>query len=123
MAGGLCSPIGGVALAGTAPLTFTSAAPTTQVPSNVRVVWDLDNDGDFDEPEEDVTSYVMSLETMSGRDYPSNLTGRAGPGRLRVSLNNDDGRFSYYNTDSPLATDPFSLRTGRRMRVETTDGA
>lgn len=122
MAGGSCSPVGGVALGGSAPLTFTSAAPTTQVPSNVRLLWDLDNDGDFDEAEEDVTTYALALETMAGRDYPSNLTGRAGPGKLRVSLLNEDDRFNLYNTSSPLTTDPFSLRSGRRMRLETTDG-
>lgn len=120
---GKCSPVGGSKVSGTSPLTFTGASTGPAVPSNVRILWDLDNDGDFSSAVEDITPYVMSGESVTGRDSPSNLTGRAGPGKLRLNLNNTDNRFSAWNTSSPLTADPYSLRTGRRIRVQTTDGA
>jgi hypothetical protein len=107
---------GGVRVGGSATMAFVHAG---QVESDIVVEWDLDNDGDFDQAIEDITSYVLSLETSTGRDWPSQLTGKAGPGQLRMTLRNDDDRFSYFNTASPLATSPFSLRTGRKLRVRT----
>lgn len=122
MTTGYASPVGGALIGGTAPLSFTSAASTAQVDSNVKVEWDFDNDGDFDQAVEDITSYVRSAQTSTGRDFPSSLTGRAGPGKLKLTLTNDDDRFSYFNTASPLNVSPFSLKTGRKIRVRTTDG-
>lgn len=109
---------GGVLIGGSATVLFDSGG---QVTSDIVVEWDFDNDGDFSESVEDITSYVLSLETSTGRDWPSQLTGKAGPGQLRMTLRNDDDRFSYFNTASPLATSPFSLRTGRKIRVRTSD--
>jgi len=114
-------PVGGALVGGTAPVGFTSAAPTTRVDLDLVVEWDFDGDGDFDETVEDITGYVMSAESMSGRDFPSSLTGKAGPGQLRLTLLNSDDRFSYFNQASPLTTAPNSLRTGRKIRVRTTD--
>lgn len=110
---------GGPAVGGSATTTFTHG--TGQVGSDIVVEWDLDNDGDFDETVEDITSYVMAAETLTGRDFPSHLTGQAGPGMLKLTLLNTDDRFSYFNTSSPLAAAPYSLRTGRKVRVRTTD--
>lgn len=121
MAGGFYSPFGGGVAGGSAPVSFTSAAPTTQVDSDIIVECDWDNDGDFSESVEDITSYVMSAETRTGRDFPSSLTGETGVGRFKVSLNNDDDRFSLYNADSPLNADPFSVKTGRKIRVRTSE--
>lgn len=123
MASGTHSPVGGANAGGTAPLTATFAASTAAVNSNVAIEWDFDNDGDFDQSVEDITHYVLAAQSSTGRDYPSNLTGRSTPGKLKLTLRNDDDRFSYFNTDSPLATDPFSLRTGRKIRVRATDAA
>lgn len=92
-------------------------ADTGPVDSDIVIEWDLDNDGDFDEDEEDITAYVMSAETFAGRDWPSQLTGKAGPGKFKALLNNDDNRFSYFNQSSPLNTSPFTLKTGRKLRV------
>lgn len=117
MASGTSSPVGGVDLGGSAPLSVSMAAATTAVASDVTLEWDFDNDGDFDEAEEDITPYVLSAQTSQGRDYPSNLFGRSSPGEMRLTLNNDDDRFSYFNSSSPLNTDPFSLKTGRRVRL------
>ncbi|MET8987766.1 hypothetical protein ABZW49_20155 [Nonomuraea wenchangensis] len=108
---------GGVEVGGAGSPQFVHAG---QVPSDIVVEWDLDNDGDFSAPVEDITPYVLSAETFTGRDWPSLLTGRAGPGKLRASLRNDDDRFNYFNAASPLVTAPYSLKTGRKVRVRTT---
>lgn len=109
---------GGVKAGGSADVRFVHGG---QVASDIVVEWDLDNDGDFSEAVEDITSRVMSVETFTGRDWPSLLTGKAGPGKLRASLRNDDDRFTYFNTSSPLAAPPYSLKTGRRVRVRATE--
>lgn len=108
---------GGVVFGSTATTSFEHK----QVASDLVIECDWDNDGDFDQPEEDITSFVLAGQTRTGRDWPSQLTGKAGPGALRLSLRNDDDRFSYFNTDSPLNSDPFSLKTGRKIRVRTSD--
>lgn len=99
--------------------------PTTfehdQVPADIVVEVDWDGDGDFDQPEEDITAYVLSAETFTGRDWPSQLTGKAGPGRFSGMLNNADDRFSYFNAASPLNQGANSLRTGRKIRVRTVE--
>jgi hypothetical protein len=108
---------GGIVLGSNTTISFEHK----QVPSNVRVLWDLDNDGDFDDPLEDITSYVLTGETFTGRDWPSQLTGKAGAGRATVMLNNADDRFSYFNTASPLNQGDLSLKTGRRFRFQTVE--
>jgi hypothetical protein len=117
-----CSPVGGAIGSGSAPVVFTAAPAGPSVNSNLEVTWDFDNDGDWDSAVEDITGYVMSAESFTGRDMPSSLAGKSGPGKLRLALNNTDDRFSPMNTASPLNTAPFSLKTGRRVRVRTTDG-
>ncbi len=107
--------LGGVEIGGTA--TFIFGGP--QVPSDIVIEWDFDNDGDFSDPEEDITSLVLDAETFTGRDWPSLLTGKAGPGKLKATLRNDDDRFNYFNQDSPLNAGSFSLKTGRKVRVRT----
>lgn len=119
---GTCSPLGGAVMSGSSPVTYTTGTTGAPASSDVQVLWDFDNDGDFSESVEDITSYVLSLETSMGRDYPSNLTGLSSPSKMRAVLRNDDDRFSYYNASSPLATDPFSLKLGRTLRVQTSDG-
>lgn len=107
---------GGVKVGGSATVLFGHGQ---QVASDVVVEWDFDNDGDFSEGVEDITSYVLSMEVMTGRDWPSLLTGKAGPGKFRATLRNDDDRFNYFNTSSPLNAGSFSLKTGRKVRVRT----
>lgn len=110
---------GGVTLGGSSTVGFTHAGG--QVDSDIVVEWDLDNDGDFSESVEDITSFVLAAETLTGRDFPSSLTGKAGPGQLKLTLLNDDDRFSFFNAASPLNAAPFSLKTGRKLRVRTSD--
>jgi hypothetical protein len=93
-------------------------APAGGVLSDIVVEWDFDNDGDFSESEEDITGYLIAAETVTGRDFPSGLTGETKPGQLKLSLLNTDNRFSYF-AGGPLTVAPFSLRTGRKIRVRT----
>src|SRR5690606_14073501 len=107
----------GALVGGHAKVRFEHGAGT--VPADIVVEWDLDGDGDFDDPLEDVTGFMLSAETTIGRDFPSQLLGKSGPGRLTVDLVNQDGRFGYFNAGSPLNQPPFSVRTGGRIRVRT----
>jgi hypothetical protein len=108
---------GGAEIGGTAPVRFVHGAG--QVGADVVVEWDFDNDGDFDQPEEDITGDVMSLETLTGRDWPSSLTGKAAPGQFKATLLNKTGKYGFFNAASPLTVAPFSLSTGRKLRVRT----
>lgn len=112
---------GAAVFGGTAGLEFVHG--TGQVPSDIVVEWDFDNDGDFDQPVEDITEFVLAVETRTGRDWPSLLTGKAAPGQLRATLRNDDDRFSFFNTASPLNTAGNTLKTGRKLRIRTTTAA
>lgn len=78
---------------------------------------DWNNDGDFSDPYENVTANTVSIETRRGRDYASQLTGRASPGRLVAVLKNPAGIYSSYNSSSPLYG---SILPGRSVRLRTT---
>ncbi|MCP4960133.1 MAG: hypothetical protein GY925_12805, partial [Actinomycetia bacterium] len=98
-----------------------SGADTPDDPAEhgVIVEWDFDNDNNYDESLEDVTSDVMSAQWRVGRDYPSQLTGRSVPGLLRMVLDNSSDEYSPYNTTSTRNTGVYSLGNGRRVRVRT----
>jgi len=110
-------PIGGALPSGDAGVTFASGDQGPTVFPDSRVQWDFDGDGDFDQADEDVTGFVVDVDTLAGRDWPSQLTGKAGPGQLKLTLRNDDDRFSYFNAGSPLNAAPNSLDVGRKIRV------
>lgn len=105
---------GGAQVGGGSTVAFTPGGG--QVDSDVVFEWDFDNDGDFDQPEEDVTGFLLGAQMQVGRDRPSTITGKSEPGRLVLTLDNTDGRFSYF-ADGPLTTPPNSLNTGRRVRA------
>lgn len=105
---------GGVSLGGGSTVAFTPGGG--QVDSDVVFEWDFDNDGDFDQPEENVTGFVLGAQGRWGRERPSTITGKSDPGELALTLDNSDGRFSYFD-DGPLTTPPNSLNTGRKVRV------
>ena len=65
----------------------------------------------------DETAYLLAIETRRGRDYASQLVGRATPGSLIVTLWNSSGRFSPFNTAGALYG---SLLPGRAVRWRTT---
>lgn len=107
---------------GGAAVTFMHGQPG-HVDSGIAVLWDFDNDGDFSEPVEDITGYVIEAETALGRDYPSQVNGQASPGMLTMRLLNSDDRFSYFNGSSPLNQAPYGLSTGRKVRVRSAAAA
>lgn len=77
---------------------------------------DWDNDGTFGAGD-DITADVLSIECARGRDYASQLTGRATAGRLRAVLLNNSGKYSPFNASSPLYG---KLLPGRKVRLRTT---
>lgn len=52
-----------------------------QVDTDLTVEWDLDNDGDYGETVEDITSYVLNGSYRVGRDYPSHSLAAPPPAR------------------------------------------
>lgn len=65
----------------------------------------------------DETANVWSLESHRGKDYASQLTGKASAGRFRAVLKNEAGRFASFNTASPL----FGMvLPARKVRLRTT---
>lgn len=91
------------------------------VASDVSHLWDFDADGDWSEAIEDITPYVLSWGFTVGRDYPSLVQGRSAPGQLEVLLNNEDGRFNFYNAASPYNAGNLSLQGGVKYRVKATE--
>jgi hypothetical protein len=65
----------------------------------------------------DETAYLLSADWKRGRDYASQLTGRASAGQLDVQLRNIDGRFASFNSAGALYG---KLLPGRRVRIRTT---
>lgn len=113
--------LGGADIGGEADVAFVHGS--NPVVADVVYEWDVDNDGDFSETVENITGFVLDSQWQYGRDFPSNLTGKSSPGRLKITLNNDDNRFNFFNGSSPLTQAPFSLRTGRKLRVRTVEAA
>lgn len=103
---------GGLAFAGSATTAFTGGDP---VVGAIVVEWD------FGLGLEDITSFLYEAESLTGRDWPSQLQGKAGPGRLQLRLDNRDNRFSYFNPDSPLNQGGRSLDPGAMIRIRTDD--
>lgn len=99
-----------LALGGSADFEFVHGPA---VGGDLQVLWD------FGQGLEDITSYVYELDLLTGRDWPSQLQGKAGPGRLAMRLDNRDGRFSYFNADSPLNQGGRTLDPGATIRVQT----
>ena len=63
---------------------------------------DWDNDGDFLDTGEDVSSRISSMEWRRGRDYASQLNGRSVAGKLTAFLDNSSEDYSSFNTSSPI---------------------
>jgi hypothetical protein len=108
---------GGAEVGGEAPVSFTHGSG--QADNDLIFEWDLDGDGDFSASEENITSYITVGQSRIGRDWPSQINGKAGAGRLQLALRNDDDRFNPFNAASPLNTAPFTVGTGRTIRVRT----
>jgi len=87
----------------------------TQATYVIEVDWV--GDALFAGPDDDVTADVWEFETRRGRDYASQLTGRATAGQLRATLRNLSGAYSSLNTSSPIYG---SIVPGRLVRIRTT---
>lgn len=81
----------------------------------LEVSWD--NSGLFTGANDDVTADMFSVECRRGRDYASQLTGRATAGRLIATLDNRSGTYSSLNSASPIYG---STVPGRKVRLRTT---
>ena len=81
---------------------------------NLFVDWD--DDTLYTGAGEDVTARLRAPLTWStGRDYASQLNGKAIAGVLVAFLDNDSGDYSSFNTSSPLTG---KLKTGRRVQLQ-----
>lgn len=75
------------------------------------------NAGTFAGANDNVTADLLTVETQRGRDYASQLTGRATAGRLVATLKNLDGDYSPFNSAGPIYG---NLVPGRKVRLRTT---
>jgi hypothetical protein len=84
------------------------------------VLVDWNNDGDFTDSDDDITSDVLSLSWERGRDYASQLQGRSIAGSLTAELINTGGKYSPSNTSSALTG---SILPGRTVRLQAGSGS
>ncbi len=89
-----------------------------------RFYVDWDDDGAYNHAIEDISAYVLAgegqfWEFRRGRNYASQLTGVSTAGGLTLPLLNPDGRFSRYNSASPIYG---SMLPGRRVKLTATYG-
>ncbi len=88
------------------------------VNATMKVEVDWSGDLDYGDTGEDITARAMRTEWHQGRDYASQLTGRSSGSRCLITLNNESGDYSSFNTSSPLTG---LILPGRRVRIQATD--
>ena len=81
---------------------------------------DWNNDGDFDDTHDDITSDTLSISWERGRDYASALLGSTIAGKLTAVLDNTSNKYSPSNSSSALSG---SLLPGRTIRYEAGTGS
>ena len=81
---------------------------------------DWNNDGDFSDTGEDITSRTLDIEFTRGSDYASQLVGKTVAGVLNATINNVSGDYSTFNTSSPLYG---HLLPGRKVKLTGNDGS
>ena len=89
-----------------AAINYDAARNYNDVPTGfarylVQVDWN--NDGDYSDTNEDITDDVLEIKSTVGRNFASQLTGRASAGRLEVTVKNNTGKYSPFNASSALA--------------------
>jgi hypothetical protein len=82
--------------------------------ADYEILVDWDNDGDFLDAIENITNSMESAQFFRGRDYASQLTGKARAGRLELILNNSDKRFNAFLDSGPLYG---NLLAGRPIKI------
>ena len=90
------------------------------MPGKYALLVDWNNDGDFTDTHDDVTSDTMSISWERGRNYASALLGRSVAGKLTATLVNTDGKYSPSNTSSALSG---SILPGRSVQVQAGSGS
>jgi hypothetical protein len=85
---------------------------------NLLVDWN--NDGDYDDTHDDITSDVISMRWKRGRDYASQLTGNSSAGKLEAVLINTDGKYSPSNSSSALSG---NILPARKIKLEAGTGS
>ena len=88
--------------------------------ADFKLLIDWNNDGDFADGNDNITSDTMSLEFMRGRDYASQLTGNSTAGKLTAVLNNEDGKYSPSNSSSAISG---NILPGRSVKLSAGVGA
>ena len=83
--------------------------------ANYKFSVDWNQDDDFTDTHEDFTSLVTEATWDTGRDYASQLKGKANAGRLTLRAINSAGHFNSFNSASPLSA---NLVPGRTIQVE-----
>lgn len=78
---------------------------------------DWNNDGDFTDSNEDISSYVLTAEWSCGCESPQ--PGQTAAGYCRLVLDNSTGIFSSFNDSSPITG---SILPGRRVKISMTIG-
>ena len=101
-------------------LSFTAAA-TVSSPGAVHGTYvlevDWNNDGDFSDANEDCTADLLSVQTTLGRDFASQIAGDVSTGTLVAYMLNLTGKYSTFNTSSPIYG---SILPNRPVRLRTT---
>ena len=88
--------------------------------ADFKLLIDWNNDGDFADANDNITSDTMSLQFRRGRDYASQLTGNSTAGKLTAVLNNEDGKYSPSNSSSALSG---SILPGRSVKLNVASGS
>ena len=70
--------------------------------TNYNLYVDWNNDNDYSDSNENISSYIQKIEWERGRDLANNLTGDSVSGTLQVVLKNTTGIFSSFKTDGAL---------------------
>jgi hypothetical protein len=93
---------------------LSTATFTIETHERFKVEVDWAGDGLFASDYSDLSSDVVGeVQTVRGRDYASQLTGRSVAGSLQVTLRNDDGRYSSFNAVSPIYGSILPIRKVR----------
>ena len=88
--------------------------------TNYNLYVDWNNDDDYSDSNENISSYIKRIEWERGRDLGNNLTGDSVSGILQVVLNNTSGIFSPFKTDGALYG---SILPSRKIKLQMGSGS
>lgn len=80
----------------------------------LEVEWGIAVGTGFDQDYSNITPDTLRVQTFHGRDFASQILGKAGPGRLTAILANNSGKYSPRNLSSPLSG---LLTSGKNVRL------